>query len=47
MPRIGIATVTHLRRTQDFSIYGTRKEHDKLDVAKVSLLIVHVHVYRS
>jgi len=47
MPRIGIATVTHLRRTQDFSIYGTRKEQDKLDVAKVSLLIVHVHVYRS
>lgn len=44
MPRKGIATVTHLRGTQDFSIYGTRKVHDKLDVAKVSLLIVRTCV---
>lgn len=38
---MGIATVTHLRGTQDFSVYGTR---DKLDIAKVSLLIVRTCV---
>lgn len=43
-PRWKIATVTHLRGTQDFSVYGTRKVHDKLDIAKVSLLIVHTYM---
>jgi len=42
---MGIATVTHLCGTQDISVHDTRKVRDKLDVAKVSLLIVHT--YRS
>jgi len=41
---MGIATVTHLCGTQDISVYDTRKVRDKLDVAKVSLLIVRTCV---
>jgi len=40
-----IATVTHLCGKRDISVYDTRKVRDKLDIAKVSLLIVHA--YRS